>query len=374
VKAITLVGAGVHANMLGRSNWDAPMSSSKFVNKLILIVALLAASSPSFAQNLNGPMTGGPTARPFPASNGYVNPDLLDYDLQVFSPFEITSLDNYVEPHTGLFFTYDRTYLSTSRPGQVGTFDSAFPTGNDFTWGNRYELGYMGENESGFNIKWLGQEGGFFSAGRDPGNSVPFLTRTGIDTVAINRAFRQQLKSGGYIEPYAGVRYFGLTDDTIEDTTFTVGTTVISNRFIQEVNNSTVGGHVGTRYVNRYGRFTNSVDLAVGAGYNSQRYFASDIQFSNDNGTTNIGVGEATTEDNSFTPIIDMSAFSSYNVSRDISVRGGVHLLYCWDGVARANTLTSALNPNSLPTGPLGPILTQDLVAVGFSFGLDFRR
>lgn len=342
------------------------MSSSKFVLRIITIVAIIAASSQSYAQSLNGPLTGGPSARPLPESNGYANPELLEYDLQPMTPFEVTSLDGYVEPNTGFYFTYDRTYLSTSRPSQVDSNSASFPGGNDFTWGNRYELGYMGESNTGYNLKWLGQEGGFFSAGQDSSVANPLMTRTGVDTVGINRTFRECLKGGGYFEPYVGIRYFGVNDSTIEDVLIVNG----NNRFIQRVSNSMVGGHVGSRFVKRNGRFTNSFDFSVGAGYNSQSYFSSDITTI---GTT-IGLSEFNRTDSSFTPIVDLSAFSACNLTRDITFRIGVHMLYSWEGVVRANTLTQGLNPNSLPVAPINGIATQDFVAVGFSFGGEWRR
>ena len=342
------------------------MSSSKFVLRIITIVAIIAASSQSYAQSVGGPLTGGPSARPFPESNGYANPELFEYDYKPMTPYEVTSLDNYVAPNTGWFFTYDRTYLSTSRPSQVDSNSSQFPGGSDFTWGNRYELGYMSESNDGYNIRWLGQEGGFFSAGQDSSVSNPLMTRTGLDTVAINRSFRECLKGGGYFEPYVGIRYFGVNDSTIEDVVIVGG----NNRFIQRVSNSMIGGHVGSRFVKRSGRFTNSLDCSFGAGYNSQSYFSSDITTT---GTT-IALSEFNRSDNSFTPIIDLSFLSACNLTRDISVRMGVHLIYSWEGIARANTLTQAFNPNSLPIAPINGIATQDIVAAGFSWGLEWKR
>ena len=188
----------------------------------------------------------------------------------------------------------------------------------------------------------------------------------------VSRLFRQALSHGGHLEPYIGFRYTNITDKTLEDTTQTLAGVIVDNRFRQEVTNNAIGFQAGGRYVRRRGRWRTSCDVALSTSFNQQRFFATDI--ADTFGTQ--AINETFERDQSFVPIIDGQYDLAYNISRDISLKLGFQGVYTWNGIARVNTLTTNLNPNSafgIGTGPTGLIEDNHLTA-GFLFGVQWRR
>ncbi len=310
---------------------------------------------------------------PGPDVHGTFETSLFDYDAQMFAPLTLDDIEGPRDTNTGWYFTYDRTYLSVGRPDPTSTVNAAaVATGNDYVWGNRFDIGYMQDSGQGWTLNWMNSEGSFFSNGQDALISNPFLTRNTFSNVELSKMFRQELTNGGLLEPYFGVRYQGINDETIEDTTVSFLTTTDSNRFKQMIKNDGFGGHIGTRYSRTTGRWTMRADAAFAAAYNSQRYTASDLVFS---GTT-VSVFEATFDDNSFTPTLDLSADAAYSLTRDIALRVGVQALHIWDGVVRADTRTTGLSPfSAFGVGEqVTGIRDQRFSAVGFTFGLEWRR
>lgn len=338
-------------------------------------LTLAIGSSSVMAQLPQPGLMGDPSSGfgPTPDVHGTYETSLFDYDAQLFAPLTLDEIEGPRDVNTGWYFTYDRTYLSVSRPDATSTVNAnAVPTGNDFVWGNRYDLGYVGESGKGWTVNFLNSEGSFFSSGRDILISNPFLTRTTFANVEVSRLFRQELSNGGVLEPYFGFRYQGINDETIEDTFVPFITATDSNRFKQIINNSAFGGHIGSRYSRTVGRWTMRADGALAASYNSQRYTASDLVFS---GTTT-SVFEATFDDNAFAPTLDLSVDAAYSLTRDIALRAGVQVLHIWDGVVRADTRSTGLNPfSAFGFGePVTGIRDQSFTAIGFTFGLEWRR
>ncbi|MEM7782991.1 MAG: hypothetical protein AAF939_01910 [Planctomycetota bacterium] len=320
----------------------------------------------------------GPAFRPKPIET-YDNtrplaaPGIFDYDTRMFAPLEFTN-GKELEPQSGFYFTLDKTYTSVSRADHQATNSTAVQTGSDYIWGTRYELGWLSEADEGWALSYQNSDGSYFTSGQDPLVSNPMLVDTGVANVEVNRIFRQMLSQGGYFEPYIGVRYFNVNDQTIEDTTqLAVAGVPVSNRFKQEANNNSFGLQVGGRYNQRRGRFRVSVDGALATNYNQQRYFATDIST---DGTT-VAVAETYDSDQSFVPILDGQLEIAYNISRDISIRSGIQAFYAWNGIARANTLTTSLNGNSQFGAGSGVGISNDdstFLGAGFIFGVEWRR
>ncbi len=303
-------------------------------------------------------------------------PGIFDYDGQMFAPVEFSNFDE-LKPNTGLYASVDRMYTSISRSGArdvlpLGVTSQDVPTGSDYMWGNRYELGVMSEAGAGWGLVYERTNGVALSAGQDYTIATPFLVETTFSNVEINRTFRQALSNGGYFEPYFGLKYLNVSDNTIEDTNITIGTTTAGNRFKQKVSNNAVGGAVGGRYNLNRGRFRYTFDGSMAATYNQQRYFATDLLYS---GTT-IGVNESYDSDQSFVPAFDGRVEATYLVTRDIGVRTGFQMMYLWDGVARSDNLTTALNSNSINGigGGTTGVFDESTLAAGFSFGLEWKR
>jgi hypothetical protein len=324
-----------------------------------------------------------PTAQNLPLAT----PGLFDYDAQIFAPLEFTN-GKEKEPNTGFNFSVDRTYTSVPRATRVVGTGQRSSQGNEFYWGSRYELGWMGENESGWNVIYSRTNGTFFTNGQDLIVSNPMAVEAKFSQAEVNRIFRQALSAGGYFEPYMGLRYNAISDNTIEDTRrvnlFETSNPpaapfeqiVFDNRFIQRVTNSAIGLQAGARYNVRRGRWRFTTDGTVATTYNQQRYFASDItqRFDPNNPPATL-ITESSFSDQSFVPILDGSFEMAYNVSRDLSLKFGVQATYMWDGVARANTQTT--NLNGLSTfGTAGAFVPfdEDYIAAGFIFGVEWRR
>jgi hypothetical protein len=313
--------------------------------------------------------------RPVPAESPsatapLTEPWIYDYDAQMFASYDLRDLAD-PGPPCGFYATYDRLYTNVERPapqpGNQQANNAFVPTGSDYMWGNRFELGVINENGRGWGGEYYRTAGSFFSAGEDVLVSNPFLTNTTVNSFELNRMFRQSVQTGGWFDPYFGFRFMGVTDDTLEDST--IGGN--PNRFKQTATNSCWGGQVGARYARRFGRFGVALDGAMIASYNGQHYKSQDL--------TTIGASLAiveTYDDGSdFAPAVDLRGDFSYLMTRDISFRLTTQMLYIWDGVNRANTLPSIFNPNSSfgPPG-LNGVTSEDFVTAGFGFGIEWRR
>ena len=269
----------------------------------------------------------------------------------------------------------DRVYTSISRPGIIGDSDNGelVATGNNYIWGTRYEAGWMTHHDEGWNIAFQNSEGIFFTNGQDHSVMNPTLVTNKFATVEINKIYRQQMKNGGYFEPYIGGEYIGISDETISDTVQTVAGATASNRFLQESSNDAFGIHAGARFNRRTGRWRRTSDVAIAALYNQQRYFASDLVST----PGLLGIVESYSEDQSFLPMLDVQFELAYNISRDITLRTGVQANWIFDGVARVNTLPTDVNPNSFfGTGTGAGLDGNDdsFIAAGFIFGFEWRR
>ncbi len=289
----------------------------------------------------------------------------------MFAPYDFRDLDE-PRPPVGFYFAVDRVSMSVSRPSPQPEQDvSLYPRGSDFMWGNRFEGGVMSEADSGWGFQYTRVNGSFFAWGTDAMIAQPFLTQTAVNNLELNRIFRQSLNNGGWVEPYFGLRYFGVSDHTIEDTVVTLNTTTGDNRFKQDVTNSAIGGHVGMRVVKKFGRFGVASDGALAAAYNTQCTHATDLFFT----ATAVNIFETNDENTSLIPALDYRFDMSYVITRDLALRAGVQVLYMWDGVNRANTLTTTINPNSaFGFGGPGGTFSDSLLTAGFNLGIEWRR
>ena len=298
-------------------------------------------------------------------------PGVFDYDTRAFAPLEFTN-NRELEPNKGFYFTIDKVYASVTRAGNIGVDTNQIQTGSEYIWGTRYDLGYFSDNDDGWGITFQNQDGAYFTNGQDILVSNPMLVNVSLNTVEVNRIFRQELSHGGYLEPYIGLRYTNITDRTLEDTTQLFGGVIVGNRFRQEVTNNAFGLQAGGRYNVRRGRWRTTTDAALATSYNQQRFFATDIA----NSPAAQAITETYANDQSFVPVIDGQFELAYNISRDISLRIGAQAVYTWNGIARANTLTTTLNPNSafgISTAPAG-LIEDNHLSAGFLFGVEWRR
>ena len=262
-------------------------------------------------------------------------PGVFNFDAQAFAPFEFTN-DKQKEPNTGFFFAIDKTLLSISLPGRDGTglpigdlppttnffgLPNSFiaegdasqvsPVGNDWQWGERYNFGWVGEDDRGVSVSFLDVAGatplrrrtadldldGLDDTDNDVGGDFinddinnfgnDFHTLSTIYRVGeFNRVFRQVLKNGDVFEPYIGGRYTQISDDSedrFSQPVFNVdldgnGTvdpltedTFVESRLRQIVDNSAIGLQIGGRHVRNRGRITYTTDGSLAVSHNRQR-------------------------------------------------------------------------------------------------------
>ncbi len=344
-------------------------------NSLLLATVFATASMAQYQSHthFDGPTLGGknngqdglrlgPSARPFGNPDPILDENWYDYDAQMWAPFDVTGVDGHVHAPTGLFFAYDFAHISLTRPDNQFGLTNGVQGGNDYHWGKKYHLGHMGEGGAGFSANWLTLEGSFFPRGQPEE-----IDTVKYNIVELNRTFRQAVTTGGYIEPYIGLRYMALSDRTFHD----VGV----NRFRQVVTNSAVGGQIGSRYVRDIGtRLVLSVDGTLGGMYNSQEYAG--INETDTGGAVFTVNTQRVTSGNDFIPFLDVDLGLQYRITRDISLRAGGAIIYNWDGLARANNLPLQTNPYSSLSGFAAPLTphTEDNIAAGFTFGFDWRR
>lgn len=302
----------------------------------------------------------------------YATPGVFDYDAQVFAPLEFTD-GKEKKPNVGFYFSLDKAYTSVSKATRIGEASDTIQTGSTYIQGSRYDFGWFSDNDDGWGFTYQVSDGIYYTAGQDSSVANPMIVDMNVSTFEINRMFRQALSEGGYFEPYMGVRYMHIGDNTIEDTNQTVGTDGTVNRFKQNVTNDGFGFQAGGKYNSRRGRWRTTIDGSIATVYNQQRYFATDITNSS---TGPQGISETYQSDQSFVPILDGQYEIAYNISRDISLRLGVQAIYSWAGIARANTETTNLNPNSIfgaggaPTG----FFDDSHLTAGFLYGIEWRR
>ena len=344
-------------------------------NKIIvcaLFVSLVACNLASGQVDTPSPRFRPKALESADATRPLASPGIFDYDTRAFAPLEFTN-GKQLEPSSGFYFTLDRTYTSVSRAGQIGIDTNSIQTGSEYIWGTRYNLGWFSDDDDGWGITYQNSRGSYFTNGQDVQVSQPMLVNMSFNTVEVNRLFRQSLSQGGYLEPYMGIRFVNISDRTIEDTSQLLGATTIGNRFKQTVTNNSFGFQAGGRYNARRGRWRITCDGALATSYNQQRYFATDIS----NAANGVqGITETYFNDQSFVPVLDGQFEIAYNISRDIAIRLGAQGIYTWNGIARANTLTTNLNPNSAfgtSTAPQG-LIDDGHVAAGFLIGVEWRR
>jgi hypothetical protein len=75
----------------------------------------------------------------------FVEPLAFDPDYQYFAPAEFDTYGGYSKGNTGWFATYDRVRIWVTRPDHEMSH-----TDGDFTWGNRFDVGYMTPEEHGW--------------------------------------------------------------------------------------------------------------------------------------------------------------------------------------------------------------------------------
>lgn len=351
----------------------------------------------------------------------FAEPLGFDPDWQWFAPVQLQDFQEMTSrqrARTGWYFTYDRMYQGVTRS------DTEPQSGKvDFTWGNRFDFGLMGDKETGWNFNYTYMNGpneldtifqnrlNVVNANdtgdyldplfpRDWRNDPQFRERVYVLADSLNVATMKNFEAnktwrmepyryGGILEPLIGLRYNNFTDVAVNDlystgdvdldadgTNDVTRETLISNEARTE--NQMLLGQIGFRYMKYSNRWTLSTDFKAFAGPNFQTQHLSLKQE-----LTDYAVGPASGDDplrgtdrflttfggrkNNETVVgMDVRAEAAYTLTKYLDVRGGFNLIYfgrgVWRGVAPALNNGNEFSQN------------QSVVMPGFTFGFNLNR
>ncbi len=389
------------------------MSLLNLAWRVIAAVTVMVTSPSLMAQGRNLP--NGPAFHPF------AEPLEFDPDWQFFAPVDVDAMlekSPRKRAHTGWYATYDRTYLWVSRPET----EQSRNTG-DFGWGNRFDLGFMTSERSGWlaSFRHIGGPNVYDTIYQERINRVntadtnsltnpvnPFIDRNdpqfgtrayilgdslnvfSLSNFEINKTWRREpYRYGGIIEPMVGFRYGTLTDFAMNQN-YTRSRDQITNPGVQTtetqqeqltswettIKNRMVGGQLGARYFTHYDRWTVSGELrAFGMANFQAREFAQRTYTTHYTGAPAINVGVDATDYQTGTSFVhgtntefvfgfEARAEAAYQLTKAFSVRGGLDMIDFADGIWRA------ANPNF---GQVN-LHDQDVQLAGFTFGIEFNR
>jgi hypothetical protein len=338
----------------------------------------------------------------------FIDPGYFDTDFQFFAPAEVGDFGDGEPPNTGVFFDYDRTYVNVSRPdGQTSLF-SEFE--GDFTWGNRWEIGYMTEEQTGWQaVVWHlsgpNEYSQFFQErilainpdDEGPGGDILviedrnprlFDVRTSINVASLSSAEinktwrRKQFHNGTVLEPLAGFRYMKFKNWQRRDDYDRFGADIDGNpvpadpqiegpyeQFTQNVSvfeNYMVGGQLGGRLFHQRGHWLLSADV---------RFFAmANFQTLNDQQLTTLTRYVGLNQDIELNQFSRVDAFdqtqefvwggevraeAAYELTRDISLRFGMVFLDLGQGIGRSDNIRDN---------------NEDVQVAGLTFGITVNR
>lgn len=154
----------------------------------------------------------------------FIDPCAFDLDYQWFKPLYCECGEEYSPERNGIYFAYDRARMNVSRPDQ-----SPGNLNGDWTWGNRFDFGYMTEEAGGWACSvWKIDSPNQFIVNTNVnrnGEVIPDLLGDPVGPVQntindmelysfeVNRVWRlAPTHRGAILEPLLGVRFIRLTD------------------------------------------------------------------------------------------------------------------------------------------------------------------
>lgn len=400
------------------------MSVLNLAWRIVVLVAVAAVAPSAMGQSA----TLGQTFHPF------AEPLEFDPDWQFFAPVDVGSvleLPSRKRANTGWFATFDRTYLRMSRSDTEQS-----ETAGDFAWGNRFDLGLMNNEESGWlvSLRHVGGPNAYDRNWQDRINRInaadvnnpsapifPITDRNdeqlrqrvyvlgdslnvaGLSSVEINKTWRMEpYRYGGILEPMIGMRYTRFKDYSLDqayarsnvsiiDSTPPAATGPLITETLQSFtlnnDNYMVGGELGFRYFNYYKRWTLSSELRVFGMqnfYERREHIQQTItQYSaatsgatvvaEDRSALGTG-GISYNHASAFVPGFEVRAEAAFQVTKYFSIRGGMDFIDFAKGVLRGSAET--VGGLVIPGQPVRTFTSdlQDVQLVGATFGITLNR
>jgi hypothetical protein len=277
----------------------------------------------------------------------------FEHDAQIFAPAEISSFSGGPDPNVGLFFTYDRMNLNVSRSQtSISSFEG------DWTWGNRYNLGYMRENDKGWLVEIIHLDGP--NVHTDPTSLTndlvngPGTVQNSIHfgSVEVMRQWRwKPLHYGSHLDMFLGFRY-----THVEHQDAFPYITPQGNFNGVVANNHIYGPEIGLRWFKQKRRWTFSAEGRYFYAYNDQFFGSGNVLDADGN------------VDQTLTPVTfrtqrwvhagNVRLETTYDVTKSFALAAGWDFTYLGNGVARG----------------VPPFHDQDLWMTGLTIGFKLNR
>lgn len=331
----------------------------------------------------------------------FIEPNHFDNDHQYFAPAYWEDLGRVREANTGWFLDLHRMYVYMERPDPDTRLVG--PGGGDWTWGNRFDVGYMTEANHGWlwsaydinspnaqittrfeQINRVNED--FLDFIEDPTADdlelqLPVLDRNNpltnardfdadttlnsakLTNIEMMKVWRMRpLHNRGVLEPMLGMRYIKLRDMTLDESYLRLDEDglpldepVDSDAEIEVLTfdnanflNHLVLAQVGLRLQVPKGRWMLNHEMRAFCGPNWQEFSrsVSTLRIRYDGSGTNSEVEltdfnkqRTSGNGNEFVFGADARAEAAFLMTRDLSLSTGVHYQYMAQGIGRGNNL-----------------------------------
>jgi hypothetical protein len=338
----------------------------------------------------------------------FIDPGYFEPDFQFFAPAEVGDFGGEEPPNTGVYVDYDRTYVFLNRPDGQSSLGSEFDA--DSTWGNRFEIGYMTEDHTGWQaVLWhitgpnlyshyfAERLDGFNEDDDPPDTIVPivldrnpriFDVRESINVASfssaeINKVWRRKkFHNGAILEPIVGFRAmqfknwvrrddYDRFDEDAAGEPVPIPETVdgVFELFTQDVDrfdNYMVGGQLGARFFHQRGHWLLSADVRFFACQNFQtlnhQEFSFLTRYTAINGDVELNLLDRSDSFDQAQEFVwggEVRAEAAYELTRDISLRVGMVFLDLGQGIGRSTSIRDN---------------REDVQIAGVTFGLTVNR
>ena len=318
---------------------------------------------------------------------------------QLFAPADLSEYGNFPRPNYGPWIQYDRIYWSTHQPGTVpignpnvlpgtNSLDTSFMDAA-FQWGNRYELGYMLDDDTGWMTSILKT-----NYQQNSLNAQPFAVVGFIDTSNANAATAESFANlrlhnlermagieldkvyrypvgdhgGGIWEVFFGPRFFQFHDrfDATANT-FIAG---VPQAWDLGITNNIVGPQLGFAQ-DTHERWTFITEIRGVAGVNFEN--ASEYGWLGVSSTTPLrpaSVFNSTSDVVRFAPYGELRVETQFQVTKACSLRVG-YTAIGGTGIGRASDRIGYFLPNMTI---LDGDKSNSFFTNGLTFGIEFNR
>ena len=359
-------------------------------------------------------LLGMTSSAPAQQHQPFIDPGYFNPDFQFFAPAEVSAYSGGEPANIGFYLDYDRMFLNVTRPEGEASLFSDFQ--GDFTWGNRYEIGYMTEESTGWqlvawNISGPSKKNILFqerinriNTDDDPPDDpdpitqdrnprwyhlVDSLNTARFGSLEVNKTWRRkEFHNGSIFEPLVGLRYMNFLDKYRRDTYRRYDETgpipgppgqpnpAVPNvegeyeelrKDLAKFENAMFGGQLGFRYFGQRGHWLLSAEVRAFAVQNFQTLY--NTTYIRQTRYAGLEDSDVELELQSRTDLItgadefafggEIRAEASYELTRDINLRFGAHFMDIARGLGRGNTIATN---------------DQDVQMAGLTFGFTVNR